>query len=73
MNNGNGETLVAVSGASGFIGLHCVLVLLQTGYRVRGMLRDLTREASLRQALEKHDAAGERLEFVTADLLSDDS
>ena len=44
MNNGNGDTLVAVTGASGFIGQHCVLALLQEGYRVRGTLRDLARE-----------------------------
>ena len=52
MNNGNGDTLVAVTGASGFIGLHCVLALLQEGYRVRGTLRDLAREGDLRRALE---------------------
>ena len=71
MGNDNGETCVAVTGASGFIGLHCVLALLQAGYRVRGTLRDLAREANLRQALEKHVETGSRLEFAAADLLSD--
>lgn len=62
---------VLVTGASGFIGLHCCLALLQAGYRVRGTLRDLARGASLREALEAHTQVGDRLEFVEADLLSD--
>ena len=61
MNNGNGDTLVAVTGASGLIVLHCVLALLQEGYRVRGTLRDLAREGDLRRALEKHVETGARL------------
>jgi len=52
---------VAITGASGFIGLHCVLALLRDGYRVRGTLRDLAREASLRQALAKYVEIGDRL------------
>ena len=58
---------MAITGASGFIGLHCVLALLRDGYRVRGTLRDLAREASLRQALAKHVEIGDRLEFVSAE------
>jgi len=63
---------VAITGASGFIGLHCVLALLRDGYRVRGTLRDLAREASLRQALAKYVEIGDRLEFVSAELTRDD-
>ena len=71
VSGNNSGTLVAVTGASGFIGLHCVLALLEDGYRVRGTLRDLARESDLRQALEKHVETSERLEFVAVDLLSD--
>jgi dihydroflavonol-4-reductase len=65
------ETTVLVTGASGFIGLHCVRELLQEGYRVRGTLRSLSRETALREALERHTDTSE-LELVTADLLSDE-
>ncbi len=47
MADDKGNTLVAVTGASGFIGLHCILSLLQEGYRVRGTLRDMSRADSL--------------------------
>ncbi len=72
MSGEQSKKLVAVTGASGFIGLHCVLSLLREGYRVRGTLRDMTREASLRAALEKHVAVGGRLEFCSAELTRDE-
>ncbi|WJY21913.1 GDP-mannose 4,6-dehydratase [Fontisubflavum oceani] len=33
--------LVLVTGATGFIGQHVILQLLETGYRVRGTMRSL--------------------------------
>ncbi|HLF89838.1 MAG TPA: NAD-dependent epimerase/dehydratase family protein, partial [Anaerolineales bacterium] len=63
---------ILVTGAAGFIASHCILQLLEAGYRVRGTLRSLSREAELRAALKKHFDADDRLEFVIADLMRDD-
>jgi dihydroflavonol-4-reductase len=63
-------TLVVVTGASGFIALHCVRELLEQGYQVRGTVRNLASEAKLRRALLPLEP-GERLSFVQAELLSD--
>lgn len=63
--------LVVVTGASGFIALHCVARLLDAGYRVRGTLRDLARQDAVRRACGVVDGDG-RLGFRRADLLADD-
>jgi dihydroflavonol-4-reductase len=65
-------TLVTVTGASGFIALHCVRELLRDGYRVRGTLRSLDKEPAIRAALALDDVAEARLSFVAANLLEDD-
>lgn len=65
-------TLVTVTGASGFIALHCVRELLREGYQVRGTLRSLSKEPAVRAALALDDEAGARLSFVAANLLEDD-
>jgi nucleoside-diphosphate-sugar epimerase len=63
---------VLVTGGSGFIGAHCILELLNAGYRVRTTVRSLQREADVRAMLKVGGAEpGERLSFVAADLLSD--
>jgi len=64
--------LVTVTGASGFIALHCVRELLREGYRVRGTLRSLDKEPPVRAALALSDEASSRLSFVVADLLDDE-
>lgn len=65
------ETTVLVSGAGGYIAMHCILQLLQQGYRVRGTLRNLSRADEVRKTLVGHIDAGGRLELVEADLFSD--
>ncbi len=62
---------VLVTGASGFIALHCILQLLEQGYRVRGTLRTPSREAALRAIFARYVDADDRIEFVTADLSQD--
>lgn len=64
--------LVLVTGGSGFIGAHCILQLLEAGYRVRTTVRSLTREADVRTMLKTGGAeAGGRLSFAAADLNAD--
>jgi nucleoside-diphosphate-sugar epimerase len=67
----SGES-VLVTGGSGFIGAHCILQLLNAGYRVRTTVRSLTREGDVRAMLKVGGAApGEALSFAAADLESD--
>lgn len=63
-------TKVLVTGASGFIALHCIDQLLRSGHEVRGTLRTMSRDVEVRTAVGTQD--DKRLEFVCADLTSDD-
>jgi nucleoside-diphosphate-sugar epimerase len=64
--------LVLVTGGSGFIGAHAIVQLLQSGRRVRAMLRSLQHEADVRAMLAAGGIqAGERLCFAQADLSAD--
>jgi nucleoside-diphosphate-sugar epimerase len=66
------EELVLVTGGSGFIAAHCILQLLNAGYRVRTTVRSLAREADVRAMLREGGVdAGDRLSFVAADLSAD--
>ena len=66
------DTQVLVTGGTGFIAQHCMLVLLKKGYRVRTTVRNLAREAEVRQHLRVGGVEpGDRLRFVAADLSSD--
>ena len=74
MSDDHANTTVLVTGASGFIGLHCVLQLLKEGYRVRGTIRSQGRANEVREAMSAHLDADvvTRLELVEADLSRDD-
>jgi nucleoside-diphosphate-sugar epimerase len=64
--------LVLVTGGSGFIGAHCILQLLNAGYRVRTTVRSLKREPDVRAMLKTGGAdPGDRLSFFAADLEND--
>lgn len=72
MDTENSRQLVVVTGASGFIALHCIQLLLNQGYRVRGTLRDLSKEGALRACLGENEASPLALSFAPADLTRDD-
>lgn len=63
---------VLCTGASGFLGGHVALQLLDAGYRVRGSVRDAAKGAAVRATLAGAGADLSRLELVTLDLLSDE-
>ena len=72
MPEDHANTTVLVTGASGFIGLHCVLQLLQAGYRVRGTVRSQGRADEVRETMEANVDVADRLEIVEADLTRDE-
>ena len=64
--------LVLVTGGTGFIGAHCIIQLLEQGYKVRTSVRSLSREGEVRAMLKQGGVdAGDRLEFAPADLTKD--
>ena len=59
---------VLVTGATGFIALHCIQQLLDKGYQVRGTLRSKNRKNEVREAMQKNMATPDNLELVITDL-----
>lgn len=64
--------LVLVTGGTGFIAAHCIVRLLDAGYRVRTTLRSASRADEVREMVRAGGADPTTLEFVEADLLVDD-
>lgn len=67
----NTSSTVLVTGATGFLAMHCILNLLEKGYHVRGVVRNLRRGEALRALLEAYSQQAVELELVQADLLDD--
>ena len=63
---------VLVTGATGFIGLHCIQQLLNQGYQVNGSLRSMDRKSEVIESLENNSTSVEHLSLFELDLMSDD-
>ena len=65
------NTLVLVTGASGFLAGHCIRELLANGYKVRGTVRSLKASDKTAHLKAMAERLGGSLELVEADLSSD--
>ena len=63
---------VLVTGATGYIGLHCIHQLLNQGYAVNGSVRSPERRDEIFQALQNHNTSTENLNIFTFDLNDDE-
>jgi len=64
---------ILVTGASGFIGTHCIIDLLNHGYNVKGTVRDMNRVDQLIKILGKNSEYTDNIEFVEAELTAPQS
>ena len=62
---------VLLTGVSGFVGQHCAVELLKNGYKVRGSVRNVSKEQEVREGIAKVIDAKSNLEFCELDLLED--
>lgn len=62
--------MVLVTGASGFVGLHCVNAALNSGYRVRATVRNAT-DTNKTTPIRKLCSDESNLEIVSLELQSD--
>ena len=63
---------VLVTGATGYIGLHCIQQLLDQGYAVNGSLRSLERKDEIFKSLESHNTSTEHLKLFSFNLNDDE-
>jgi dihydroflavonol-4-reductase len=67
------ESTMLVTGGTGFLGGWCVVQALERGHQVRTTVRDLRREADVREVVRNAGVdAGDRLSVLATDLTSDD-
>lgn len=62
---------VLVTGATGFIGLHCIHQLLNQGYAVNGSLRSPKRKDEIIEALKNKNTPIENLNLFVFNLTED--
>lgn len=66
--------IVLVTGGTGFVGLQCILQLLQKGYHVRTTLRLISSENKVIETLKTGGITSfDKLEFIETDLMKDDN
>ena len=63
---------VLVTGATGYIGLHCIHQLLNQGYAVNGSIRSPERKEEIFEALKNQNTSTENLNLFTFNLTEDD-
>ena len=63
---------VLVTGATGYIGLHCIHQLLNQGYAVNGSVRSPERKDEVINALKRHNTSTDQLNLYTFNLTDDD-
>ncbi len=63
---------VLVTGITGFLGAHTAIQLLAKGYNVVGSMRNLQRSSAIDAIIRAQVDAGDRLRYVTADLMRPD-
>lgn len=74
MTNSNTETTVLVTGGSGFVGIHCILQLLQQNYTVKTTLRSMNRQEEVINMLRVGGITSfENLSFIETNLSKDDN
>ena len=62
---------VLVTGATGYIGLHCIHQLLNQGYAVNGSVRSPERKDEVINALKRHNTSTDQLNLYTFNLTED--
>ncbi len=68
------KELVLVTGGSGFIAVHIILKLLNSGYRVRATLRTISRQDEVKSMLGRGGVTDfADLEFIQTELTSDEN
>ena len=72
MTNTPGNTTVLVTGGTGFVGIHCIIQLLQQGYTVKTTIREGKRKEKVTNMLINNGiTVFDKLSFIEADLTND--
>ena len=72
MTNSQTGKSVLVTGGSGFVGVHCILQLLEKGYEVKTTLRSLNKKNGVIEMLKNGGAESvDHLSFIEANLSTD--